>query len=104
MKTLPRQRLTQRQKVARAFGLSDRQLTRWIRFIESNSLDWIRCNPDRATTPKHLHPFQEWLLRQVLYHRAMGKEWLEPILLNGSQWTYQNWIATQQQNDKKHTA
>ena len=103
MQPLPRQRLTQRQKVARAFGICDRQLTRWIRFIESNSLDWVRCNPDGATTPRFLHPYQEWLLRQVLYHRVMGRQWLEPILLHGSQWNYQNWLQTTQNTANKAT-
>jgi hypothetical protein len=91
VKPMPRKPLTQRQKLSRAFGISDRQLTRWVRFIEENSLDWNRCNAGRERTPRYLHPFQEWLLTQVLAHRHAGRDWLEPVLLHSSQWTLQTW-------------
>ena len=93
LKPLPHRDLTQRQKLALEFGLGDRQLTRWIRFAESHCLDWVRLNRRLGldSTPRHLHPFQHWVMTQILTYRRLGKEWIAPTLLEGELWSYAAW-------------
>lgn len=93
-------RYSQRQLLAQSGQVADRTLRRWIRFCEANSLDWLRVCPDGQTTPRHLHPYQCWLLLQVLENREKGSEWLAPALLRNPQWSYAHWVKTHQQ----HTA
>lgn len=93
LKPLPHRDLTQRQQLALEFGIVDRSLTRWIRFTESHCLDWVRLNRrlGLAFTPRHLHPYQHWVLTQVLTYRRLGKEWLTPALLEGEMWGWSAW-------------
>jgi hypothetical protein len=96
LKVLPRKELTPRQELAAMFGLSDRQLTRWIRYCERRCLDWARLNRKlgKGLTPSFLHPYQRWVLENVLSRRKLGKDWLDPLLLDSDTLTITTWKTT----------
>lgn len=90
-KPLPIKHHTQRQRLARTGQVTDRTIRRWRAFCEAHSLDWLQVCPDGRTTPRYLHPYQYWLLNQVIQHRDFGTEWLAEMLLRNPQWGYQHW-------------
>lgn len=91
VKAIPIKEHTQRQWLAKTGHVTDRTVRRWRAFCETHSLDWLRVCPDGRTTPRYLHPYQVWLLSEVITQSYLGEAWWGEMLLKDPKWGYEHW-------------